>query len=54
MAGVFAQAWKYYDPWTFWDDREYYVEMLVEKIDLKTLFQPVCEEFYLPLTNARG
>lgn len=45
---------KSYTPIGFWDTQQYYVEMMVEKIDLKSLFDPVCREFYVPLTNARG
>jgi hypothetical protein len=41
-------------PFSFWDDKEYYVEMAVEKIDLKNLFAPVCAEYYVPLTNIVG
>lgn len=44
----------FYTPWPFWDSQTYYVEMLVEKIDLKSLFNPVCSQFYVPLTNSRG
>ena len=28
----------YYTPVSFWEDRDLYVQMLVEKIDLKSLF----------------
>ena len=28
--------------------------MRVEKIDLKSLFRDLCEEYYVPLSNARG
>lgn len=43
-----------YCPISFWRDQAYYVEMLVEKIDLKSLFSPVCAEFYLPIANVGG
>lgn len=43
-----------FTPFGFWESQEFYVEMLVEKIDLKSLFEPICREFYIPLTNARG
>ena len=45
---------KNYTPVSFWDDQEYYVQMLVEKIDLKSLFKPVCAHFHIPLANSRG
>lgn len=28
--------------------------MLVEKIDLKTLFEPICREYHIPIANAKG
>src|SRR5262249_56921086 len=36
------------------DDRDVYVEVAVEKLDLRNLFEPVCKEFYVPLTNFKG
>ena len=41
-------------PHSFWDSQDTYVEMLVEKIDLKSLFSVVCERYRIPLTNASG
>jgi hypothetical protein len=43
-----------YTPISFWDYQSHYVEMLVEKIDLKTLFSPVCSSYQVPIANARG
>jgi hypothetical protein len=43
----------YYEP-DWWEDEEYYVQMLVEKIDLKTLFAPVADEYHIPIANAKG
>jgi hypothetical protein len=43
-----------YTPFSFWDDQDVYLEALVEKIDLKSLFKPVCSGFYVPIANARG
>jgi hypothetical protein len=45
---------RYYTPFSFWDDQDVYLEMLVEKIDLKSLFKPICSGFYIPIANARG
>jgi hypothetical protein len=59
----FAQGWidyvrtdahKGYLPISFWDDLDIYVQMTVEKVDLKSLFSPVCAEFHVPLTNISG
>jgi hypothetical protein len=43
-----------YQPVSFWENQTYYVQMYVEKIDLRTLFEPVCHEFHVPIANARG
>jgi hypothetical protein len=45
---------EFYTPMSFWEDQRYYVEMVVEKVDLLSLFGPVCAEFYMPITNLRG
>ncbi|MHA1170221.1 MAG: hypothetical protein ACTSRU_20530, partial [Candidatus Hodarchaeales archaeon] len=44
---------KYYTP-DWWDGEEYYIQMLVEKIDLKTLFKPVCEKYHIPIATSKG
>lgn len=44
---------QYYTP-DWWDGEEYYIQMVVEKIDLKTLFEGVCKEYHIPLANAKG
>jgi hypothetical protein len=43
-----------YTPVSFWDNQPYYVEMLVEKIDLKTLFSSVAGQYRVRIANARG
>jgi hypothetical protein len=43
-----------YTPFGFWDDLDVYVEVAVEKLDLRNLFESVCVEFYVPLTNMKG
>lgn len=43
-----------YRPFGFWELQDVYVEMWVEKIDLKSLFAPVCGEFRIPIKNAKG
>ena len=43
-----------YTPFGFWDDLDTYVEVATEKLDLRNLFQPVCAEFHVPLTNLKG
>jgi len=43
-----------YSPLKFWDYQNYYVELIVEKVDLKSLFQDQCKEFNIPVANAKG
>lgn len=38
----------------WWDGEHYYIQMVVEKIDLKTLFSTVCEEYHIPIATAKG
>lgn len=38
----------------WWLHEEVYIQMLVEKVDLVTLFAPVCAEYHIPIANARG
>jgi hypothetical protein len=52
---ITIQNWgNIYHPISFWEFQDYYIEMVVEKIDLKSLFSPICEEFHIPCTNSRG
>lgn len=44
---------KYFKP-DWWEGEKYYIQILVEKIDLKTLFTPVCHDFKIPIANAKG
>jgi hypothetical protein len=44
----------YYQPFSFWEDKPVYLEMLVEKIDLKSLFNRICRPINLPIANAKG
>ncbi len=56
-SGVLAYvqcAHVHYQPISFWTYQSCYVEMLVEKIDLKSLFEPICAEYRVPIANARG
>jgi hypothetical protein len=43
-----------YDPCSFWDDQDVYLQIAVEKIDLKNLFAPICEPLHIPLVNFSG
>lgn len=44
---------RYFTP-DWWEDEEYYIQMVVEKIDLVTLFQPVCAKYHIPIANSKG
>ena len=51
---VMNEAWQQYINFSFWDDQEYYIQMLVEKIDLVALFLPICKEYRIPIANTKG
>lgn len=38
----------------WWTGEQYYIQMIVEKIDLITLFEPVCKEYKIPIATAKG
>jgi hypothetical protein len=38
----------------WWNGEKYYVQIVVEKIDLKTLFEPVCREYHIPIATSKG
>lgn len=44
---------EYYTP-DWWFGEDYYIQMLVEKVDLVTLFEPICEEYHIPIANSKG
>jgi hypothetical protein len=58
----FARSWvdylvrahEQYCPISFWEEQDHYVQMLVEKIDLKSLFAPVCAGYHVPIANQKG
>lgn len=43
-----------YKPVSFWENQRYFVQIVVEKIDLRNLFQPICDQYRIPIANARG
>jgi hypothetical protein len=45
---------KEYTPISFWDDQRYYLQLVVEKIDLKSLFSGICVAYRIPHANAHG
>lgn len=49
---LFTDTFDYVPDW--WEGEEYYIQMLVEKIDLKTLFMPVCSKYHIPIATSKG
>jgi hypothetical protein len=45
---------KQYTPISFWSDLNVYVEVAVEKLDLRNLFASACAGFHVPITNFKG
>lgn len=43
-----------YRPRSFWADKKYFIQMVVEKIDLRELFLPVCKRWHVPVANGGG
>lgn len=50
---MLLEGWKYFTP-DWWQGEEYYIQVVVEKIDLKTLFEPVCRRYHIPIANSKG
>lgn len=44
---------KYFTP-DWWANEDYYIQVVVEKIDLVTLFEPICRLFHIPIANSKG
>jgi hypothetical protein len=47
------ESHRYFTP-DWWEDEEVYIQMVVEKIDLVTLFEPICARYHIPIANAKG
>jgi hypothetical protein len=43
-----------YSPYEFTDYQDHYIELLVEKIDLKGIFAPICQKYHIPFANSKG
>ena len=43
-----------YTPHSFWDDKDVYIQAVVEKVDLKSIFKPVFNRFRIRYANAKG
>ena len=38
----------------YWEDEEYYLMMCTEKGDLRNLFEPICDEYHVPIVSSKG
>lgn len=38
----------------WWHGERYYIQMVVEKVDLVTLFQPACNAHHIPIASSKG
>jgi len=38
----------------FWQSQKYYIQVMVEKLDVRNLFLDVCEKYHIPISNAKG
>jgi hypothetical protein len=38
----------------YWDGEEYYIMMVVEKVDLRNMFEPICRDYHIPIANMKG
>lgn len=54
IIGYVENAHMSYKPFSFWDDKDTYVQMAVEKTDLKSLFTKVCSRYHIPIANVSG
>ncbi|HPJ68341.1 MAG TPA: hypothetical protein PLS62_11185 [Desulfobacteraceae bacterium] len=51
---IIDECWKSYNPVSFWRNQKFYVEVIVEKIDLLQLFKATCAKFHVPLASSKG
>ena len=50
----YTDSWQLYDGISFWEDKDYYLQLLVEKVDLKSLFKGICNKHKIPMANLHG
>ena len=51
---ILNSAWQGYNDVSFWEDQRYYVQVMVEKVDLVSLFEPICRKYRIPIANSKG
>jgi hypothetical protein len=42
------------DDISYWETQPCYIQMIVEKIDVLTVFKPLCEKYHIPIANGKG
>jgi hypothetical protein len=47
-------AHEHYTPVSFWENQRKYVEVIVEKASLRSLFEQPCERYHVPVSNFKG
>lgn len=52
LKAALEAGYRYEPDW--WEDEKYYIQMIVEKVDLKSLFEPVCADYKIPIATSRG
>ncbi|GAH42827.1 unnamed protein product, partial [marine sediment metagenome] len=50
----YRDSWQLYDGVSFWEDKDCYLQLLVEKVDLKSLFRNLCNRYKIPMANLHG
>lgn len=48
------EVYRYYDGVSLWEAQPVYIQMLVEKIDLKQLFRNITRKYHIPIATSRG
>jgi hypothetical protein len=48
------EVYSYYEGVSFWEAQPVYIQMLVEKIDLKQLFRNITRKYHIPIATSRG
>jgi hypothetical protein len=50
---VYLNLGRIYTP-DWWKGEEYYIQMVVEKVDLKTIFLSTCKDYKIPIATSKG
>lgn len=53
LLDICLHSQEYYTP-DWWEGEDYYIQLVVEKIDLMTLFLPICQRYHIPIATSKG